>query len=475
MSTDELCRFGVLELARMYRRGEASPVEVVEAHLRRCEELNPVLNAFLLIMRDSAVQAAHAAEALFRSGVDLGPLQGIPVSVKDLIRVRGTRTTAASRVLLSETPDSEDAPVVLQLRRAGAVIIGKTNLHEFATGDPDPTGPFGLVQNPRRIGHHPGSSSSGAGAAAAAGLGVIAIGTDTGGSVRIPAYLCGVAGIKPTNGVMDMEGIIPLSPTLDTVGPLARRVRDLGAVLEAWGGRPIVGIDPAPGTGSGSGDSLSRPLRGWRVGAAGGSLLRGMQPDVASAYAATVRMLADRGCQLTEFDPPGFESMYDLNLTITQAEGSAVHEAYRDRESLYGRNFRERILVGREMKAVTYLAARKRQVELQQEWTRRARDFGVLVLPSGPAVSPPHGVTEIQLGGEKLPFRKALSLFTRPGNLLGWPALSVPNGVNGDGLPTGIQIMGLPGSEGRLLALGEVIEDALGVAEKLGIEPRRPG
>jgi aspartyl-tRNA(Asn)/glutamyl-tRNA(Gln) amidotransferase subunit A len=457
----------------LYRRGEASPVEVVEAHLRRCEELNPVLNAFLVILRDSAVEAARAAEALFRAGVDLGPLQGVPVSVKDLIRVRGTRTTAASRVLLSEPPDSDDAPVVRQLRRAGAVIIGKTNLHEFATGDPDPAGPFGLVQNPRRIGHHPGSSSSGAGAAAAAGLGVIAIGTDTGGSVRIPAYLCGVAGLKPTNGLIDLEGIIPLSPTLDTVGPLARRVRDLGAVLEAWIGGLAEGISPSHGGGGGLADPVT--LRGWRVGAAGGNFFRGMQPEVSSAFAATLGVLRERGCRVAEFEPPGMESMYDLNLTITQAEGSAVHEAYRDRESLYGRNFRERILVGREMKALTYLAARRRQAELQREWTRLVRGFDVLVLPSGPAVAPPHGVTTVEIGGEKIPFRKALSLYTRPANLLGWPALTVPDGFNREGLPTGIQILGPPRSEACLLALGQVVEDALGVAEKLGIEPRRPG
>jgi aspartyl-tRNA(Asn)/glutamyl-tRNA(Gln) amidotransferase subunit A len=364
--------------------------------------------------------------------------------------------------------------VVRQLRRAGAVIIGKTNLHEFATGDPDPEGPFGLVQNPRRIGHHPGSSSSGAGAATAAGLGVIAVGTDTGGSVRIPAYLCGVAGLKPTNGLVNMEGIIPLSPTLDTVGPLARRVRDLGVVLETWTGGLAGQITPSPGAGAGFADSSSRPARGWRVGVPGGSFFRGMQPEVDSAFAGTLAMLEDRGCQLTEFEPPGMESMYDLNLTITQAEGSAVHEIYRDRESLYGRNFRERILVGREMKALTYLAARRRQMELQQEWARLVWAFDVLVLPSGPAVAPPHGVTAVEIGGEKIPFRKALSLFTRPGNLLGWPALTVPNGVNPEGLPTGVQIMGPPNSEARLLALGQLVEEALGMAEKLGIEPRRP-
>jgi ferredoxin len=187
--TDDLCSLGVFELARLYRENKVSPVEAVEAHLQRCDRLNPVLNAFLAILRDSAMEAARAAESLFRAGVDLGPLQGVPVSVKDIIRVRGTRTTAASKVLLEEDLDQSDAAVVRRLRAAGAILFGKTNLHEFATGDPDPGGPFGLVQNPRLVGYHPGSSSSGAGAAVAAGLGVIAmktIGGNVGGSYHNP-------------------------------------------------------------------------------------------------------------------------------------------------------------------------------------------------------------------------------------------------------------------------------------------------
>jgi aspartyl-tRNA(Asn)/glutamyl-tRNA(Gln) amidotransferase subunit A len=194
------------------------------------------LNAFLLILRESAIKASQAMENLFQAGVDLGPLQGVPVSVKDIIRLRGTITTGASRVLLQAQPDQRDAGIVRLLPQAGGIIIGKTNLHEFATGDPDPAGPFGLVQNSRSVGYHPGSSSSGAGAAVAAGLGVIALGTDTGGSVRIPVCLCGVAGLKPTTGSVDLAGIIPLSRTLDTVGPLGRCVSDIAAVWAVWGG-----------------------------------------------------------------------------------------------------------------------------------------------------------------------------------------------------------------------------------------------
>ena len=444
---------------------------MVKAHLERCDRLNPVLNAYRLLLPDSAMQAARAMEDLFRAGVDLGPLQGVPVSIKDLIRMRETATTAGSRVLLQEPPDQKDAGIVRLLRMAGAVVIGKTNLHEFATGDPDPAGAFGLVQNPRRVGYHPGSSSSGAGAAAAAGLGVLAIGTDTGGSIRIPAYLCGTAGLKPTTGTIDMEGIIPLSPTLDTVGPLARRVSDIAAVLAVWGG------EGRGWKGSGTAhlpDSLAQSIRGWRIGAPAGKYFNQVHPPVAEAYEHTLGILQDLGCQLVEFEPRGIEGMNDLCTLIIQAEASAYHERYRDREHLYGANFRERIFPGREIKAVTYLAARRRQLELQEEWLKLAEGFDLLVTPAGPVVAPAHGVSTIELDGSLVPFRTLLSRFTRPFNLLGWPALSIPNGMTEEGLPTGIQISGPPQSEGNILILGHQLERVLALVEKLDIEPRFP-
>ncbi|MBP1723551.1 MAG: Asp-tRNA(Asn)/Glu-tRNA(Gln) amidotransferase GatCAB subunit [Deltaproteobacteria bacterium] len=475
LMADDLCTLGIFELARLYREKQISPVEVVEDHLRRCDRLNPVLNAFLVIVRDSAMEAARAAESLFRAGVDLGPLQGVPVSVKDIIRVRGTRTTAASRVLLEEDLDQEDAVVVRRLRAAGAILIGKTNLHEFATGDPDPAGPFGLVQNPRLVGYHPGSSSSGAGAAAAAGLGVIAIGTDTGGSVRIPAYLCGVSGLKPTTGRIDLEGIIPLSWTLDTVGPLACRVKDVGAAWAVCAGRPIGGMELTyPGTAKFL-ENLDRSIRGWRLGFPARGFLRPLQSSVSAAYESTLRALEDLGCQLMDFDPPGLGEMPDLTMVITQAEGSAYHERYRHRDHLYHAAFRDRVFPGREMKALEYLSARRRQLGLQNEWEKATRGFDALIMPSGPAVAPPHGADKLEIQGQSFPIRAMLSRFTRPASLLGWPALSVPNGMSKEGLPTGVQFVGPPDSEERLLTLGHRLEEALGWVKKFPIEPRFPG
>jgi aspartyl-tRNA(Asn)/glutamyl-tRNA(Gln) amidotransferase subunit A len=430
--------------------------------------LNPVLNVYLVLLHDSAMEAARAAEALFRAGIDLGLLQGIPVSVKDLIRVQGTRTTAGSRVLLEAPLDRSDAWVVRRLRAAGAIILGKTNLHEFAIGDPDPMGPFGLVQNPRRIGWHPGSSSSGAGAAVAAGLGVVGIGTDTGGSVRIPASLCGVVGLKPTAGRISLEGIIPLSWTLDSVGPLARRVKDLTVALGALKNFSSLETE---------GDFLNllnQTVRGTRVGVPRGEFYETVQPAVRDAFEITLRTLRDLGCQLIDFEPPGLPEIIGLTVMIMQAEGSAYHERYRQYDYLYGDNFRERIFPGRELKALTYLQGKERQKELQQDWLNLSRGFEVLVAPGTPAVAPRHGVGTVEIQGSIVPFREALSRLTRPFNFLGWPALCLPNGINDEGLPTGVQIAGPPDSERHLLLLGHHLEQALRIVDKLRIEPKNP-
>lgn len=283
--------------------------------------------------------------------------------------------------------------IVQRLRAAGAVIIGKTNLHEFASGDPEPDSLFGLVQNPRSIGYHPGISSSGVGSAAAAGLGVISVGTDTGGSVRIPAYLCGVAGLKPTTGQITLDGVISLSSTIDTLGFLARRVSDVGAAL-------AISADQSWHFFL---ENLHRGAEGWRVGFRKGGFFNKMQPAVASSFENTLRLLRDMGCQLNEFDPPGIERMPELVTIFVQAEGSACHECYRESEHLYGPSFRDRVLRGREIKALTYLMARQQQTELKQKRLRIVSQYEVLVIPSGPSLAPPHGAITIEVGGEPFP------------------------------------------------------------------------
>jgi aspartyl-tRNA(Asn)/glutamyl-tRNA(Gln) amidotransferase subunit A len=271
---------------------------------------------------------------------------------------------------------------------------------------------------------------------------------------------------------MDMNGIIPLSWTMDTVGPLGRRVCDVGAFWAATGNNrrwQAGGLDPKHGLDP---HFLDRPVAGWRVGIPRADYFSRLQPEVSAAFERTLKLLGDLECRMIDLKPGRIEEIPDLCIQIMQAEGSTFHERYKDRENLYGLGFRERIFPGRDLKATTYLKARQRQAEIQEEWLRLAAGLDAIVLPSGPALAPAHGQTAIEIGGESFPFRHTLSRFTRPFNLLGWPAISLPNGVSAEGLPTGVQIAGLPDSEERLLILGYQLEKALGLADKLGIEPK---
>jgi aspartyl-tRNA(Asn)/glutamyl-tRNA(Gln) amidotransferase subunit A len=212
-----------------------------------------------------------------------------------------------------------------------------------------------------------------------------------------------------------------------------------------------------------------KTVSGWCVGVPTGGFFQRIQPPVTTAFENTLKALHDFGCQLINFDPPGIEDIEEIVTTIIRAEAAAYHERYRGQEHLYGTSFRERLIQGREIKAVTYLASREQQLELKKKWLEIANSFDVFVVPSVPALAPPHGETTIEIDGEYLPFRPLLARFTRPFNLLGWPALSLPNGVNTEGLPTGVQIIGPPDSEGRLLILAQKLEQTIGLTARLGM------
>lgn len=470
--TTEVCALGVTELARRYRDKSLSPVDVTRATLDRIASLNPKLNAFLTVLADSALAAAEAAERLFHAGVDLGPLQGVPFSAKDIIEVRGTRTTAASPQRRDAPIDTDDAPVIRRLRQAGAILVGKTNLHEFAAGVPDRDGPFGWVQNPRRLGYQSGSSSSGAGAATAAGLGVFALGTDTGGSIRLPALICGTVGLKPTYGRCSIRGIVPLSVYLDHVGPLSRSVADAAHALQA-----MAGHDPAdPYSATAPVDdyvgALDRDVRGLRVGVPTNAFYRDADPAILDAHDVAVAALRSRGLTVRELVLPRVEEVPELTQVLIQSDACAYHEQYRGREDRYGQNFRDFVLPGRERLAVDYVQARQAMAAITGEWRARFELIDVLITPSSPVVAPPHGVWEVELGGRTRTYRLEVTRFTRPWNLSGFPAIVLPSGVTAAGLPTSVQLVAPPFAEARLVAVARALEQALDIAPRLGIEPQ---
>ncbi len=470
----EVCGLGVRELGRRYRTRQLSPVEVTQATLRRIVRLNPELRAYITVLDASAPLAARAAEQQLLAGIDLGPMHGVPVAVKDMIRVRGTRTTAASRLFLDAPLDQEDATVVRRLRAAGAVVIGKLNLHEFGRGEPERHGPFGLVQNPRKMGHQPGSSSSGSAAAVAAGLAVVALGTDSGGSVRHPASMCGVVGLKPTYGLVPLRGIIPLSPALDHVGVLARSVADVAAALTAIAGHDVADptslLAPVPDYLP----ALDQDVRGLRLGFPTNPHYQFGQPDALAVLEQARQALLDLGLTAAAVEVPYAEETNDLSRLIINVDLWSYHHQFRDRQALYSPDFLEKSRPGLETPALTYAKAKEAQAKIRRCFLALFDKIDVLVLPGNVAGAPPHGQTIIEVDCQDYPVESVTSRYNRAANLIGFPAIAVPVGATPRGLPIALQLVGPPLAEPRLLALAHGVERALGnLPAEWGIEPRR--
>jgi aspartyl-tRNA(Asn)/glutamyl-tRNA(Gln) amidotransferase subunit A len=471
----DVCALGAAELVSLYRRGEISPVEVTRQTLDRIEALQPAVNAYISVLADSAIAAARIAEAQFLAGIDAGPLQGVPVSLKDNIHLRGVRTTAASRALIDAPVERRSATVAARLEAAGAIIVGKTNLHEFAFGDPDPDSPFGLVQNPRRIGHQPAGSSSGSAAATASGQGVVSIGSDTAGSIRAPATACGVVGFKPTHGLVSIEGVIPVSPEHDHLGPLARSVEDAAAAMTV-----MAGWDPA--------DPHSRrePRQDFvRVVADGPGRLRigvpvnpefrfGLAEPLAILDRARSLLCAECG-EAVEFSFRNLMGSTDLlHDTLMPPSVWLYHRDLGYAQELYGRHFLEWSGRGQAISGLEYLAGLRAQEELRREWRALFEEVDIVLMPANVGVVLPHGQKTVWVDGNEYPMRRLLSKFNALSNITGNPSLIVPIGEHA-GLPVCAQLVGPPGSDGRVLAAGAVLERATGnVARSWGIEPVYP-
>jgi aspartyl-tRNA(Asn)/glutamyl-tRNA(Gln) amidotransferase subunit A len=469
----DLCALGVAELAGMYRRGEVSPVDVVRATLDRIDRLNPTLNAYITVLRESAEAAALAAEAQLRAGVDLGPMHGVPVSVKDIIRIKGTQTTAASLVLDDQPADAEDATVVQRLRAAGAIIIGKANLHEFAFGDPDPQNRFGLVQNPRKFGYQCGGSSSGSGCAIAAGLSVISIGSDTGGSIRHPASVCGVVGLKPSWGLVPVRGVIPLSADLDHIGPIGRSVADVAAALTT-----VAGWDREdPYSVREFGDNylfdLDSGVRGLRLGLPTNAIFQfGFAEAIALLDNARAALVAG-GMTPVDISLKRVEEVTDIvRNTLIPVELWHYHRQFREREPLYGRHFLERALPGLAITAPDYLAAKQIQAEVRREWRDLFQRVEIIMIPSTVGGTTAHGAGTIEVNGKNYPLRTVTSPFNPLSNITGFPAIALPVGRTKEGMPVAAQLIGPPHGERKLLAVAHYLEQALGgLTDGWGIEP----
>jgi aspartyl-tRNA(Asn)/glutamyl-tRNA(Gln) amidotransferase subunit A len=432
----------VAEIGAAYRSGELSPVEVVEHCLARIEERDGEINAWITVLGDQAVAAAREAERALAGGDDRGPLHGIPFALKDNVDTATIETTCASRILRGNVP-SEDADVAARLREAGAILLGKTNLLEFAYGIVHPD--FGQCNNPLDTGRTSGGSSSGSCAAVADGMVPLAVGTDTGGSIRVPAAYCGVAGLKPTYDLVSRRGVFPLSWSLDHVGPIARTAADASLLLRAMAGERLPAV-----TAFGGADAV----RGLRIGVVGEHLGDDLRPGVRSAFDRALGDLERAGATLAESSVRSLAYAEDALFPVFGPEAVAVHETWmRSRPEDYAPMTRTQLELGLLVPATDYVRAQRYRALLRSEFDAVFRDVDAVAAPTVAWVAPAEDPA-IAGGDGAIEARR-----TGPYNLTGHPAVSVSCGPAEDGLPAGLQFAGPRMSDLRLLDVAAAYEE----------------
>jgi aspartyl-tRNA(Asn)/glutamyl-tRNA(Gln) amidotransferase subunit A len=434
------------EFGRRLRAREITSEEVTVQCLQRIDTDNSRLNAFILVMADEARRQAQALDREIAAGRDRGPLHGVPISIKDLLDVRGTATTAASRVRDGHVAD-RDAPAIAHLRQAGAVFIGKTNLHEFAFGTTNEDSAFGPARNPHDPARSPGGSSGGSAASVAAGMALATIGTDTGGSVRIPAAACGIVGLKPTYGEVSTEGVVPLSRTLDHVGPLTQSVADAFFVHHALQGDHIAAT-PAP-----------MPLTGVRLAVPRAYFCDVLDGDVRARLDEAIDRLRSAGAHVDEIEIHHANDIAPVYLHLTLADAAAYHAATLDRvPERYTPNVRLRLETGRYVLAEDYVRALAGRDVLRREVDAALAQHDALMLPTLPIPAPPIGASTVQVGSRTDSVRNLMLRLTQLFNLTGHPAISIPAGTTASALPCGVQLVGCRSQTDALLRLALACE-----------------
>jgi aspartyl-tRNA(Asn)/glutamyl-tRNA(Gln) amidotransferase subunit A len=438
-------------------KGELSPVEFVKALLDRIERLNPRLNAFILVDAEKALKEARAAEAEAAQGRLRGALHGVPVGIKDIIDVSGLPTTCHSKVFENAAAASADGECVARLRAAGAIVLGKLSTHEFAIGGPSFDLPWPPARNPWNVDHHPGGSSSGSGSGLAAGLFPMALGTDTGGSVRNPASACAIVGTKPTYGLVSRRGVFPLAFTLDHVGPMTRTVADNALMLGVLAGHDP--LDPASVSSPSSSDymkSLEHGVRGLRIG-----FVRHFHetdvpadPQVVAALDRVALSLRSEGADVVDVTLPALEDFAAVNRVILQSEAWSIHSEWlKERPGDYGRLARRRLISGAFMDAGDYVLASRVRSQMIADVEAVLRQVDILLCAS--SMDPPCRIDDPQ-AIERTYMRQARTPF----NVTGHPALAMPSGLSRDGLPLSVQFVGRYFDEATLFMVARSWERA---------------
>jgi aspartyl-tRNA(Asn)/glutamyl-tRNA(Gln) amidotransferase subunit A len=421
-------------LVRRLRDGELSPREAVESYLARIEAHHD-LNAYITVRAEEALAESAAPPH--------GPLHGAPVAVKDVIDVAGTRTTAGSAILRDHVAE-RDATVVARLRASGAILLGKLNTHEFAYGALTTSPHFGPARNPWAPEHVCGGSSGGSGAAAAAELAAGTLGTDTGGSVRIPACLCGVTGLRPTIGLVPTDGVFPTAWTFDTVGPIARSAEDCALLLDAIAGTQT---------------DLAGGIAGLRIGVVS-ALLDRAGPGVGTAVETALGELAGLGARIEPVEVPGLEDAGTIQQLMMLPEATSVHLPWlRERPGDYGADVRSRLLAGLLLPGTAYVTGLRLRRRYRRDLEELLRGYDLLAAPAMPVTAPRIGEETVTVRGVSLPYRLALIPFNSPWSLAGLPAASVPCGFV-EGLPVGLSLAGRPFGEETVLRAAHAYQGA---------------
>ena len=452
----ELCYMTIAQAAPLLRDGQLSPVELTRAFLERIEAIDGRLNSYVTLLPERALAQARAAEAEILRGDYRGPLHGIPIGLKDLYDTAGILTTAMSRVTPDRVP-TEDATTVARLNQAGTILLGKLAMHEFALGGPDFTSLFPPARNPWNLAHIPGGSSSGSGAAVAAGLCMGALGSDTGGSIRGPASMCGIVGIKPTYGRVSNFGVVPLSWSQDHCGPMTWTVADNALMLQALAGHdpkdPTTSTAPVPDYSA----ALRDGIAGMTIGVPRRYFFEAgpdVEPETLDAIEGALEVMAELGATVRDVDIPHVEQSRAANQTIMMGEAFAYHEHnLKTRREDYGAMVRDRFLLGGMLTISDYVQAQRVRSLIKREMADALREVDVLVTPTSPK---PAAALEGYSGGATLTGPS----FTGPFNASGIPAISTPGGFSSDGLPIGLQIAGKPFDEATVLRVAYAYEQA---------------
>jgi aspartyl-tRNA(Asn)/glutamyl-tRNA(Gln) amidotransferase subunit A len=455
-SVSRLDNTDAVSLADLIRKRRISPVEVVEETLATITRLNPRFNAFIAVFEGQARQAAeHAERLVMQRGRTLPPLFGVPVSVKDIVYTTEAPTTAGSKIFGDGLVATEDAPVVRQLRRAGAIIIGKTNLHEVALGVTSANEHFGPVRNPHDPERVAGGSSGGSAVAVATGMGPLSVGSDTRGSIRIPAACCGVTGLKPTRGLVPVEGVVPLSPSLDHVGPMARTAAECALMLDiiAHAETRRRGIQNRYG------EASRRRAKGMKVGVSEYHL-RDLDASVQKTIDSAIKQIGKLGCTLHDVRIPVLDDAHRASVVISASEAVAYHDQFlTTKPDAYGPLVRQRFMDAYKWTAVDLVRAVDTLESVTVAFAKLFENIDCLVGAVLPCAPPKIGETTVMVNRKESTVVDAFTRFNAAQNMAGVPAISVPCGM-ANKLPVGLQIIGAHGDDANVLRLAASFERA---------------